>query len=107
MSPSCKSTKVPRQLFAWATNLPDLGCGKCRTGYQQQCGELSQQLRTASLLRRRQFGVGSGRRHVGPPGLTQSCVSAFQWLARKISSQPEKDTTEEQYIMSGVTSVVD
>uniref|UniRef100_A0A5K3FY99 YD repeat-containing protein n=1 Tax=Mesocestoides corti TaxID=53468 RepID=A0A5K3FY99_MESCO len=35
------------------------------------------------------------------------CLSAFQWHARKISSQPEKDTTEVQYTMSGVASVVD
>uniref|UniRef100_A0A5K3EKE6 Lipoprotein n=1 Tax=Mesocestoides corti TaxID=53468 RepID=A0A5K3EKE6_MESCO len=35
------------------------------------------------------------------------CPSAFQWHARKIGSQPEKDTTEVQYIMSGVASVVD
>uniref|UniRef100_A0A5K3FBD3 Ig-like domain-containing protein n=1 Tax=Mesocestoides corti TaxID=53468 RepID=A0A5K3FBD3_MESCO len=35
------------------------------------------------------------------------CLSAFQWLARKVSSQPEKGTNEEQYIMSGVASVVD
>uniref|UniRef100_A0A5K3G1A6 Polyprotein n=1 Tax=Mesocestoides corti TaxID=53468 RepID=A0A5K3G1A6_MESCO len=33
--------------------------------------------------------------------------SAFQWHARKISSQPEKDTAEEQYIMSGVARIVD
>ncbi|VDD84450.1 unnamed protein product [Mesocestoides corti] len=33
------------------------------------------------------------------------CLSVFQWHARKISSQPEKDTTEVQYIMSGVASV--
>uniref|UniRef100_A0A5K3ETW8 Uncharacterized protein n=1 Tax=Mesocestoides corti TaxID=53468 RepID=A0A5K3ETW8_MESCO len=80
-------TKVPRQLFARATILPDVGYGKCRTGYftntgyQQQCGEPSQKLRTASLL----WG-----RH-----------------ARRISSQPEKDTTEEQFIMSGIASVED
>ncbi|VDD84431.1 unnamed protein product [Mesocestoides corti] len=35
------------------------------------------------------------------------CRSAFQWRARKISSQPEKDTTEGQYIKSGLPSVVD
>uniref|UniRef100_A0A5K3EKU9 Uncharacterized protein n=1 Tax=Mesocestoides corti TaxID=53468 RepID=A0A5K3EKU9_MESCO len=35
------------------------------------------------------------------------CLSAFQWHAREISSQPEKDTTEVQYIMSGVPSVED
>uniref|UniRef100_A0A5K3FZG3 Ig-like domain-containing protein n=1 Tax=Mesocestoides corti TaxID=53468 RepID=A0A5K3FZG3_MESCO len=35
------------------------------------------------------------------------CLSVFQWHARKISSQPEKDTNEEQYIMSGVASVAD
>uniref|UniRef100_A0A5K3EX79 Secreted protein n=1 Tax=Mesocestoides corti TaxID=53468 RepID=A0A5K3EX79_MESCO len=52
-------------------------------------------------------GVGSGRRHVGPPGCSQSCVSVFQWHARKISSQPEKDTNRVQYIMSVVTRVVD
>uniref|UniRef100_A0A5K3ERZ2 Ig-like domain-containing protein n=1 Tax=Mesocestoides corti TaxID=53468 RepID=A0A5K3ERZ2_MESCO len=34
------------------------------------------------------------------------CLSVFQWHARKISSQPEKDTTEEQYIMNGLASVV-
>uniref|UniRef100_A0A5K3FNV5 Proteasome endopeptidase complex n=1 Tax=Mesocestoides corti TaxID=53468 RepID=A0A5K3FNV5_MESCO len=35
------------------------------------------------------------------------CLSVLQWHARKISSQPEEDTTEEQHIMSGVASVVD
>uniref|UniRef100_A0A5K3EL42 SURF1-like protein n=1 Tax=Mesocestoides corti TaxID=53468 RepID=A0A5K3EL42_MESCO len=35
------------------------------------------------------------------------CLSAFQWHARKISSQPEKDTNEEQYIMGCVASVKD
>uniref|UniRef100_A0A5K3F5N1 DUF4005 domain-containing protein n=1 Tax=Mesocestoides corti TaxID=53468 RepID=A0A5K3F5N1_MESCO len=35
------------------------------------------------------------------------CLSVFQWHARKISSQPEKDTTEVQLIMSGVASVED
>uniref|UniRef100_A0A5K3FZ85 Polyprotein n=1 Tax=Mesocestoides corti TaxID=53468 RepID=A0A5K3FZ85_MESCO len=35
------------------------------------------------------------------------CLSAFQWHAREISSQPEKDTTEVQYIMGGVASVAD
>uniref|UniRef100_A0A5K3EYT6 Cyclic nucleotide-binding domain-containing protein n=1 Tax=Mesocestoides corti TaxID=53468 RepID=A0A5K3EYT6_MESCO len=35
------------------------------------------------------------------------CLSAFQWHARKISSQPEKDMDEMQYIMSGVASLVD
>uniref|UniRef100_A0A5K3F579 SURF1-like protein n=1 Tax=Mesocestoides corti TaxID=53468 RepID=A0A5K3F579_MESCO len=53
-------------------------------------------------------GVGSGHRHIRPhwpqPIL---CHSAFQWRARKISTQPEKDTTDVQYIMSGVASVVD
>ncbi|VDD84568.1 unnamed protein product [Mesocestoides corti] len=39
-------------------------------------------------------------------GSNQSCVSAFQWHARKISNEPEKDTTEQQYVMSGVASVV-
>uniref|UniRef100_A0A5K3G5V8 Cyclic nucleotide-binding domain-containing protein n=1 Tax=Mesocestoides corti TaxID=53468 RepID=A0A5K3G5V8_MESCO len=51
------------------------------TGYQQQCNEPSQKLRTGSLLRGRH--------------------------ARKISSQPEKDTIEVQYIMSGLASVAD
>uniref|UniRef100_A0A5K3EHA1 FBPase domain-containing protein n=1 Tax=Mesocestoides corti TaxID=53468 RepID=A0A5K3EHA1_MESCO len=50
---------------------------------------------------------GSGRRNIGLPGLSQYCVSAFQWHARKISSQPEKEANEVQYIMSGVASVVD
>uniref|UniRef100_A0A5K3G2F8 Secreted protein n=1 Tax=Mesocestoides corti TaxID=53468 RepID=A0A5K3G2F8_MESCO len=35
------------------------------------------------------------------------CLSVIQWHAGKEGSQPEKDTTEEQYIMSGMTSVVD
>uniref|UniRef100_A0A5K3G252 Uncharacterized protein n=1 Tax=Mesocestoides corti TaxID=53468 RepID=A0A5K3G252_MESCO len=35
------------------------------------------------------------------------CLPVFQWHARKISSQPEKDTIEVQYIMSGVASAVD
>uniref|UniRef100_A0A5K3G1J4 Ig-like domain-containing protein n=1 Tax=Mesocestoides corti TaxID=53468 RepID=A0A5K3G1J4_MESCO len=35
------------------------------------------------------------------------CLSAIQWHAGMEGSQPEKDTTEEQYIMSGMTSVVD
>uniref|UniRef100_A0A5K3FPT8 Capsid protein n=1 Tax=Mesocestoides corti TaxID=53468 RepID=A0A5K3FPT8_MESCO len=35
------------------------------------------------------------------------CRSVFQWHARKINSQPEKDMTEVQYIMSGVASVAD
>uniref|UniRef100_A0A5K3FJZ1 Ovule protein n=1 Tax=Mesocestoides corti TaxID=53468 RepID=A0A5K3FJZ1_MESCO len=35
------------------------------------------------------------------------CLFVFQWHARKISSQPEKDTNEVQYIISGVASVVD
>uniref|UniRef100_A0A5K3FCQ1 Secreted protein n=1 Tax=Mesocestoides corti TaxID=53468 RepID=A0A5K3FCQ1_MESCO len=52
-------------------------------------------------------GVGSGRRHVGPPGLSQSRVSAIQWHAVKEGSQPEKDMDEMQYIMSGVASVAD
>uniref|UniRef100_A0A5K3ER74 SURF1-like protein n=1 Tax=Mesocestoides corti TaxID=53468 RepID=A0A5K3ER74_MESCO len=47
----------------------------------EQCSEQNQKLRTASLLR--------------------------WWHARKIISQPEKDTTEEQYVMSGVSSVAD
>uniref|UniRef100_A0A5K3FCT3 START domain-containing protein n=1 Tax=Mesocestoides corti TaxID=53468 RepID=A0A5K3FCT3_MESCO len=77
-------SKVPRQLFAWTTILPDVGCGECRTGYfttHEQYGEPSQK--------------------------PIPCLSAFQWRARKISSQPEKNTTEVQYIMSGVASVED
>uniref|UniRef100_A0A5K3FI24 RNase H domain-containing protein n=1 Tax=Mesocestoides corti TaxID=53468 RepID=A0A5K3FI24_MESCO len=35
------------------------------------------------------------------------CPSAFQWQARMMSSQPENDVNEEQYIISGVASVVD
>uniref|UniRef100_A0A5K3G6S9 FZD3 n=1 Tax=Mesocestoides corti TaxID=53468 RepID=A0A5K3G6S9_MESCO len=35
------------------------------------------------------------------------CLSVFQWHARKISSQPEKDATKEQYIMSYVASMED
>uniref|UniRef100_A0A5K3FJI2 Uncharacterized protein n=1 Tax=Mesocestoides corti TaxID=53468 RepID=A0A5K3FJI2_MESCO len=34
------------------------------------------------------------------------CLSAVQWQARKISSQPEKDTNEMQYLLSGASSVV-
>uniref|UniRef100_A0A5K3G399 Uncharacterized protein n=1 Tax=Mesocestoides corti TaxID=53468 RepID=A0A5K3G399_MESCO len=74
--PASLQDTVPRQLFAWTTILPDVGCGECRTGYftntgnQHQCKEPSQK-----------------------PNL---CLSVFQWHARKISSQPEKDTVEEQ-----------
>uniref|UniRef100_A0A5K3FVP0 Zf-RVT domain-containing protein n=1 Tax=Mesocestoides corti TaxID=53468 RepID=A0A5K3FVP0_MESCO len=71
-------SKVPRQLFAWVTILPDVGCGDCRTinfCYYEQCGEPRQKRRTASLLRWRQFSDGSGSRHIGPPGLRQFCVS--------------------------------
>uniref|UniRef100_A0A5K3FUW3 ACB domain-containing protein n=1 Tax=Mesocestoides corti TaxID=53468 RepID=A0A5K3FUW3_MESCO len=39
------------------------------------------------------------RRHVGPPGLSQSCVSAIQWHEGKEGSQPEKGMDEMQYIM--------
>uniref|UniRef100_A0A5K3EUV9 Secreted protein n=1 Tax=Mesocestoides corti TaxID=53468 RepID=A0A5K3EUV9_MESCO len=35
------------------------------------------------------------------------CLYAFQWHARKVSCQPEKGTTEEQYMMSRVASIVD
>uniref|UniRef100_A0A5K3EMJ3 Sema domain-containing protein n=1 Tax=Mesocestoides corti TaxID=53468 RepID=A0A5K3EMJ3_MESCO len=35
------------------------------------------------------------------------CLSVFQRHARKISSQPEKDTNEVQYLLSGMASVVD
>uniref|UniRef100_A0A5K3EVT9 Uncharacterized protein n=1 Tax=Mesocestoides corti TaxID=53468 RepID=A0A5K3EVT9_MESCO len=35
------------------------------------------------------------------------CLSAIQWHARKINSQPDKNTNEVQYLMSGVASVVD
>uniref|UniRef100_A0A5K3FXL5 ADAM_CR_2 domain-containing protein n=1 Tax=Mesocestoides corti TaxID=53468 RepID=A0A5K3FXL5_MESCO len=73
-----------------------------------QCEEPSQKLRSASLLRGRQCGDGSGLRHIGPrwpqPIL---CLSAFPWHARKISSQPEKDTSEVQHMMSGMASVSD
>uniref|UniRef100_A0A5K3ELJ1 Uncharacterized protein n=1 Tax=Mesocestoides corti TaxID=53468 RepID=A0A5K3ELJ1_MESCO len=33
------------------------------------------------------------------------CLSAFQWHAEKVSSQPEKDMDEMQYMWSGVASV--
>uniref|UniRef100_A0A5K3FYB9 Uncharacterized protein n=1 Tax=Mesocestoides corti TaxID=53468 RepID=A0A5K3FYB9_MESCO len=104
-------SKVPRQLIAWATILPDVGCGDCRNGYlnnHEHSDEPNQKLRTALLLRGRQCGDGSGRRNIGPclsqPAL---CLSAFQWHARKINSQPDKNTNEEQYITSDVASVVD
>uniref|UniRef100_A0A5K3EN04 Uncharacterized protein n=1 Tax=Mesocestoides corti TaxID=53468 RepID=A0A5K3EN04_MESCO len=54
--------KVPRQLFACATNQPDAGCRKCRIGYfttHEQCNEPRQNLRTASLLR---LGYSTQRR---------------------------------------------
>uniref|UniRef100_A0A5K3EYD2 Transposase n=1 Tax=Mesocestoides corti TaxID=53468 RepID=A0A5K3EYD2_MESCO len=59
-------SKVPRQLFAWATILAEVGCGECRTGYlintgnQQQCGGPSQKLRTASLQRGGSVASGQG-----------------------------------------------
>uniref|UniRef100_A0A5K3EUT0 Uncharacterized protein n=1 Tax=Mesocestoides corti TaxID=53468 RepID=A0A5K3EUT0_MESCO len=65
-------TKVPRQLFLWATILPDVGYGECRTGYfynNEQCGEASLKLSW------RQCGDRSGRRHIGQPGLSQSPVT--------------------------------
>uniref|UniRef100_A0A5K3EZE8 TerD domain-containing protein n=1 Tax=Mesocestoides corti TaxID=53468 RepID=A0A5K3EZE8_MESCO len=38
----------------------------------------------------------------------QSTISfAFQWHVRKISSQPETDTYEKRYVMSGAASVGD
>uniref|UniRef100_A0A5K3F2F6 Envelope glycoprotein n=1 Tax=Mesocestoides corti TaxID=53468 RepID=A0A5K3F2F6_MESCO len=33
------------------------------------------------------------------------CLSAIQWHGGKEGSQPEKDMDEEQYIMSGMTSL--
>uniref|UniRef100_A0A5K3F772 RING-type E3 ubiquitin transferase n=1 Tax=Mesocestoides corti TaxID=53468 RepID=A0A5K3F772_MESCO len=80
-------SKVPRQLFAWATILPDVGCGECRAGYfiitgnQQQCKEPSQK--------------------------PIPCLTAIQWHGGKEGSQLETDMDEMQYIMSGVASVVD
>uniref|UniRef100_A0A5K3G1U1 Transposase n=1 Tax=Mesocestoides corti TaxID=53468 RepID=A0A5K3G1U1_MESCO len=80
-------SEVPRQLFALANNQPDMGCGECRTGYfintgyQQRCGE-----------------------PIRKPIL---CLYVFQWHARKIGSQPEKDTNDVQYTVSGVASAVD
>uniref|UniRef100_A0A5K3FDQ2 Sema domain-containing protein n=1 Tax=Mesocestoides corti TaxID=53468 RepID=A0A5K3FDQ2_MESCO len=47
------------------------------------------------------------RRHIAPRQ-TQPipCLPAFQWHARKICSQPEKDTHEKRCLMSGTASVV-
>ncbi|VDD79896.1 unnamed protein product [Mesocestoides corti] len=60
------------------------------------------------LLEKAAFPSQERHRHIGP-GWPQPilCPSAFQWHARKISSQPEKDTIEEQYIMSGVARLAD
>uniref|UniRef100_A0A5K3FWX0 Uncharacterized protein n=1 Tax=Mesocestoides corti TaxID=53468 RepID=A0A5K3FWX0_MESCO len=92
------------------------GAGMCRTGYftntgyQQHCGEPSQKLRTASLQRGRQCDAGVVLRQIRAQTCWTTwpqpilCPSSFQWRARKISSQPEKDTTEEQYIMNGVAN---
>uniref|UniRef100_A0A5K3G2V4 Late endosomal/lysosomal adaptor and MAPK and MTOR activator 5 n=1 Tax=Mesocestoides corti TaxID=53468 RepID=A0A5K3G2V4_MESCO len=50
--------------------------------------------------------VGLGHRHTGPRWLQPIlCLSAFQWHARKISSQPQTDTNEVQYLMGNVASV--
>uniref|UniRef100_A0A5K3G1H1 RING-type E3 ubiquitin transferase n=1 Tax=Mesocestoides corti TaxID=53468 RepID=A0A5K3G1H1_MESCO len=41
-------------------------------------------------------------------GLSQIlCLTSLQWHARKVSSLTERGTNEEQYIMSGVASLVD
>uniref|UniRef100_A0A5K3EX31 HCO3_cotransp domain-containing protein n=1 Tax=Mesocestoides corti TaxID=53468 RepID=A0A5K3EX31_MESCO len=80
-----------------------------------QCSESSQKLRTASLLRGRKCdasGILQWRRIRAQTHRTTwtqpiLCLSVFQWHARKVSSQPEKDTSEEQCIMSDVGSVVD
>uniref|UniRef100_A0A5K3G6L2 Uncharacterized protein n=1 Tax=Mesocestoides corti TaxID=53468 RepID=A0A5K3G6L2_MESCO len=90
MSPSCKSTRAksvvnyshgPLSCQMWGAGSVELDIYFINTGNQQQCKEPSQK--------------------------PIVCLSVFQWHARKISSQPEKDTTEEQYIMSGVASVAD
>uniref|UniRef100_A0A5K3FQF5 Flocculation protein FLO11-like n=1 Tax=Mesocestoides corti TaxID=53468 RepID=A0A5K3FQF5_MESCO len=90
--------KVSRHLIACATSLPDVGCRECRTGYftnHEQCKEPIQKLRTASLLRARQCGNRSGHRNIGQSWPQQIlCLSAIQWHARKISSQPEMYTKE-------------
>uniref|UniRef100_A0A5K3F8Z7 Uncharacterized protein n=1 Tax=Mesocestoides corti TaxID=53468 RepID=A0A5K3F8Z7_MESCO len=84
-SPSCKSTRA-KSLVNYSRgplSCQMWGVGEFRNGYfnnHEQWGEPSQELRTASLLR---------------------------WHARKIGSQPEKDTNEEQRIMIGVANVED
>uniref|UniRef100_A0A5K3FLM7 YD repeat-containing protein n=1 Tax=Mesocestoides corti TaxID=53468 RepID=A0A5K3FLM7_MESCO len=35
------------------------------------------------------------------------CLSAFQWHARKVGSQPEMGTNEVQYTVNDVASIVD
>uniref|UniRef100_A0A5K3FJU8 Transposable element protein n=1 Tax=Mesocestoides corti TaxID=53468 RepID=A0A5K3FJU8_MESCO len=79
-------SKVPRQLFAWATILQDVGCEECQTGYFANTGYQQQKATWPRLI---------------------LCLSAFQWHVRKISSQPEKDMTEVLYIMGDMASVVD
>uniref|UniRef100_A0A5K3F050 Uncharacterized protein n=1 Tax=Mesocestoides corti TaxID=53468 RepID=A0A5K3F050_MESCO len=58
-----------------------------------QCGEPSQKLRTASVLRGRQCGVGLGRRHIGPRRASANPVS----LCIPMACEEDKQVTREEH----------
>uniref|UniRef100_A0A5K3G356 Polyprotein n=1 Tax=Mesocestoides corti TaxID=53468 RepID=A0A5K3G356_MESCO len=107
-------SKVPRQLFAWATILPDVGCGRVSNWmfYQHWISTTVRRTKPEAENSFNAEGEAVWRR-IGAQTCWTTwpqpilCLSAIQWHAGKEGSQPEKDMDEMQYIMSGVASVVD